>query len=246
MAENRLSDAVSALQSLWDWMGAHKWRASLTLAVLAFLLIGFGILWRPTLTIKFLDMWQGAQVEDAIRADQMARFKEGIDEDIANIIFDARVRAGGARSVGRVFVYALDDNAQLIAVEDVFESMDPKTEITGVREAPLPIENIAGTIAYMLQDPGNPRCISRNSEEYDDEPLREWLMRYGLKSSVACPIAVRGRLQGLLAISSRAPLERNPAMERVTRDAALKLTGYWSLSPKVQEVVNRIQKTSEE
>lgn len=240
-----VEERASAWRQTSEWARANPLSALIGVLLAGVVFAGAFTYANPSAATQVIDAITGQKVAAAMRKQAREEAATSVDDEIASIIFDARVRAGGARSVGRVLIYGLDDKSQLIAVEDVFESMDPLTEGTGIRKAPLPLDNISGTIAYMLQDPGNPRCIARNSDEYDDAPLREWLKRYGLKSSIACPIVVKTRLQGLVAISSRLPLERNPDMARVTRDAALKLTGYWARSQKVQAAIDRIQKTTD-
>lgn len=244
-----LSGILGALQRLVDWVYVKPKR--LIWAFLTLIMAGMSVpvvfgLTNPTAALEFADSWRKESVAAQLRAAEMQREGAEIDRFISGTVEALRYRLFAARSVVRVYVFERGRAEQLLGITDVFESMDPLTEATGLRDRPLPLASISQTIGYMNADPGNPRCIAANTEEYDDEELRQFLSAGGLAASAACPIRNRtGRVIGLLAVSTRSPLDENPELVPRTRDAALILGGYVERSPAVAAAIKAFQEKNQ-
>lgn len=236
------SGILGAFQRFIEAMGARPVRSAFGMLFLGMAVI-MALFWsKPELFLDRFDAWTSSDLSRQLAEQEIIRTGEEIDKLLATRLLNMRLRTGSARGVVRAYVFARDDQSQIIAVTDVFESMDAKAERTGIRNAPLPLEAIQQTTAYMLANPAYPRCIARNRDEYEDQTLRDFLESAGLKASVACPIvSLEGRILGLIAVSVRTPLERNPDLQRQVRDEALMFSGYWLRSPRVVRAITDAQ-----
>lgn len=162
-----------------------------------------------------------------------------VDELVRDRLLQLRLRSSSSRAVIRALVFDIDHSEQIIGIVDVFESMDIRTEETGIRHRQLPLTAIRRTLNYMLAS-DVPRCIARNVEDYEDEELKAFMHAGNLKASVACPLrTLGGRPIGLLAVSIQTPLEENELVLPMTRDAALELGGILSEAASFQAVIRR-------
>ena len=183
--------------------------------------------------------WQGPTLIDAHEARKDREFRQEIlreererraqahaievDELVRRRLLHLRLRSSSSRAVIRALVFDIDHSEQIIGIVDVFESMDIRTEETGIRTRPLPLSAIRRSLNYMLAS-DIPRCIARNVEDHEDPELKAFMYAGNLKASVACPLkTLDGRPIGLLAVSIRTPIEDNDLVEPMTRDAALEL-----------------------
>ncbi|XUU60634.1 hypothetical protein ACRAQ6_13905 [Erythrobacter sp. HA6-11] len=237
---------VDVFKDLGAWIDEKPRRAGFSIAA-ALLTIGVAVfIWKFEDFARWMDNQQGGVLARRLSEDQRIREGKQVDGLIAREVLQLRLRTGTARSVARAYVFDVNERAQIIGVTDVFESMDPLAERTGIRQTPLPLDDISDSVAFMLSDPSNPQCIARNSDEYENAGLRNFLARAGLKSSAACPITgLDGEPLGLLAVSARTPLERNPELARQVRDTALMLSGYWLRSPRVQTAISDFRETGQ-
>jgi len=237
-----LGGILGAVNSFIAAMGERPKRSAIGMAFLG-AAMAMGMFWtNPELFLKRYDAWHERKLSQKLAADEVQRNGQRIDLLLARETRALRFATGSARGVARTLVFARDKQEEIIGVVDVFESMDRKTEATGLRDYPLPLSDIDVTLSYMLADRGNIRCIARNAEEYEEAGLVEFMARGKLKSSVACPIVtLEGEALGLVAVSSRLPLERAPEMERRVRDKALLFSGYWLQSPRVQAAIEDFQ-----
>jgi len=231
---------LGQFQRMASWAGEKPGRAALglfiTIIALVFLVPMLLFALMPERSFDLIDGILDNAVSDRLEEEKGVQ----IDQLLERSIFNLCRETGASRCVARAYVYERNSVGQIIAVTDVFEQMDARTERTGVRNVPLPLDDIESSIAFMLTDPTSPRCIARDREEYESEGLRQFMERAGLKASVACPITgMDGTPLGLLAVSVRTPLERNPQLEPRTRDRALRFSGYWLQSPKVQSAIER-------
>lgn len=212
---------------------------AMVLGLIAAIMIGF---LNPERVFSILDSYQENKLSSSLADAENARIGERVDLQIADKLLELRLREGAARAVARTFAFKLDSNEQIIGVVDVFESMDPLAERSGIRDRRLPLDAINNSVAFMLADRNNPRCDARNRDEHDDPDLRRFLAIAELESSVACPIvSLDGRPLGLVALSSRVPLERTPNKIARVRTLALQLGGYWLQSPKVRRAIAQLQ-----
>lgn len=162
-----------------------------------------------------------------------------VDELVRARLLQLRLRSSSSRAVIRALVFDIDQSEQIVGIVDVFESMDIRTEETGIRHRRLPLTAIRRTLNYMLGS-DVPRCIARNVEHYEDEELKAFMIAGNLEASVACPLrALDGKPIGLLAVSIQTPLEENQLVLPMTRDAALELGGILSEAASFQAVVRR-------
>lgn len=200
----------------------------------------------PDRAFKIADDLSARNLEAEQRTQVLIREELENDRFIRNRIEQLRNRLFAARSVVRAYVFDRNSQERVIGIVNVFESMDPMTENTGIRDRPLPLESINQTLNYMSADPGNPRCIAANTEDYDDPELRAFLSAGGLEASAACPILNRNRrVIGLLAVSVRSPLEENPELVPRTRDASLELRGYLERSSAMKIKIEQARKAQE-
>lgn len=146
-----------------------------------------------------------------------------VDEMVRQRLLDLRLRSSSSRAVIRALVFDIDQSEQIVGIVDVFESMDIRTEETGLRTRPLPLSSIRRLLNYMLAS-DVPRCIARNVEEHEDPELIAFMHAGQLKASVTCPLrTLDGRPIGILAVSIRTSIEENDLVTPMTRDAALEL-----------------------
>lgn len=205
----------------------HPRRAAIALPLLAlFLVIMFAAWQAPSLISLYeaqTDREYSRQVVDEER-ERLARAKAvKVDELIRARLLHLRRRSSSSRAVIRALVFDIDQSEQVVGIIDVFESMDIRTERTGIRNRPLPLTALRHTLDYMLAS-DVPQCIARNVDDYEDEQLKAFLIAGNLRASVACPLRnLDGQPIGLLAVSIRTPLEENKLVYPMTRDAALEL-----------------------
>ena len=140
-------------------------------------------------------------------------------------------------------MFDVNRSEQIVAIVDVFESMDIRTEETGLRNRQLPLSAIRRTLNYMLAS-DVPRCIARNVEEYEDDELRAFMHAGNLKASVACPLqTLDGKPIGLLVVSIQTPLEENKLVLPMTRDASLELGAILTESQSFQAMIGQSTET---
>lgn len=251
LREKTQSETVTGIlgqfQRMASWAGERPGRAALglfiTIVGLVFLvpIVLFALM--PERSFDLIDGLLSNSVSERLERELGEEVDRLLERSISNLCRET----GASRCVVRAYVYERNSVGQIIAITDVFEIMDPQTERTGIRGATLPIDDVDSSIAYMLTDPSRPRCIARDREEYESEGLRAFMERAGLKASVACPITgMDGTPLGLLSVSVRTPLERNPELVQRTRDRSLVFSGYWLQSPKVKAALERALLMTEE
>jgi len=168
-----------------------------------------------------------------------------VDDLVRARLLKLRLRSSSSRAVIRALVFDIERPEQLIEIVDVFESMDMRTEETGIRHRQLPLTSIRRTLNYMLASEV-PRCIARNVEDYEDEALKAFMHAGNLKASVACPLrTLDGKPTGLLVVSIQTSIEDNTVVLPMTRDAALELGAILSESASFQAVVRRNSDTTQ-
>ncbi len=164
-----------------------------------------------------------------------------VDELVRRRLLALRIRSSSSRAVIRALVFDIDQSEQIVGIVDVFESMDIRTEKTGLRTRPLPLSAIRRSLNYMLAS-DVPRCIARNVEDHEDAELRDFMHAGHLKASVACPLrTLDGRPIGLLAVSIRTPIEENDLVQPMTRDAALELGAVLTEAASFKAVITQKQ-----
>lgn len=241
-----LGGLLGAFTNFADWVGRHPWRSLVALPILGFIAGVLILISAPDRVFGFIDRYFDRSVAEQLRDAEIEREQERIDDLLRREVRSLRLRTDAARTVVRLLVFDRDNSEQIVGVVDVFESMDPAAESTGLRHRDLPVEAIDRTLSFMLADPSNPRCIARNADEFEDPELRSFLSVAGLKSSVACPIKrLDGEAIGLLAVSKRSPLERSPGLERAVRDTSLLFSGYLSRSPAALRAMERKRQAEE-
>lgn len=221
-------------------------------AVIAVPLVIFGALlvfafWQAPQLIGVYETRIDREYERRILQEERERLARAqaneIDELIRARLLHLRLRSSASRAVIRALVFDIEQSEQVVGIVDVFETMDIRTEETGLRSRPLPLTAIRRTLDYMLAS-DVPRCIARNINEYEDTALKEFLLAGNLKASVACPLrGLDGRPIGLLAVSIRTPLEENSLVAPMTRDAALELGAILSESAAFNDVFKRKMET---
>ncbi len=221
----------------------HPRRA--VIAVPLVLVIGAFVLafWQAPALISLYETRTDREYERRILREDRDRRAEvhaiEVDELVRARLLQLRLRSSSSRAVIRALVFDIDQSEQIVGIVDVFESMDIRTEETGIRHRQLPLTAIRRTLNYMLAS-DVPRCIARNVQDYDDEELKAFMLAGNLEASVACPLrALDGKPIGLLAVSIQTPLEENKLVLPMTRDAALELGGILSEAASFQAVVRR-------
>ncbi|MEL7198979.1 MAG: hypothetical protein AAGL10_11755 [Pseudomonadota bacterium] len=205
----------------------HPRRALLAMPVLTALAIISFAFWQGPALIGAHEARKDREYRQLILREERERRAQAhaieVDELVRQRLLDLRLRSSSSRAVIRALVLDIDHSEQIIEIVDVFESMDIRTEETGLRTRPLPLSAIRRSLNYMLAS-DVPRCIARNVEDHEDEELRDFMHAGQLKASVACPLrTLDGRPIGLLAVSIRTPIEENDLVRPMTRDAALEL-----------------------
>lgn len=240
---------LGALQSFGDWVAVKPkrllWLIIGLVSISAFMPVLLALM-NPRQAVDFVDRLRMDSMAKKLREAEIQREGQEIDRFLRLMIYNLRERLYASRSVARAYVFMRNREEEVIGITDVFESMDVETQRTGIGQRELPLESIKQTIGYMGSDPGNPRCIAANIDDYDDPDLRAFLSAGGLAASAACPVVNRqGRVVGLVAVSVRSPLENNPELVDRTRDVALRIGGYVERSPQWNAEIERFQKASE-
>ncbi|MEL7188614.1 MAG: hypothetical protein AAGK17_03600 [Pseudomonadota bacterium] len=205
----------------------HPKRALLSLPILSGVAIIAFAFWQGPALIGAHEARKDREYREGIMREERERRAQAhaieVDEMVRRRLLDLRLRSSSSRAVIRALVLDIDHSEQIIEIVDVFESMDIRTEETGLRTRPLPLSAIRRSLNYMLAS-DVPRCIARNVEEQEDPELKAFMHAGDLKASVACPLrTLDGRPIGLLSVSIRTPIEENDLVKPMTRDAALEL-----------------------
>ena len=221
----------------------HPRRAAIALPLLALFLTTVFAAWQAPALISLYETQTDREYSRKILDEERERLARAkavkIDELIRARLLHLRLRSSSSRAVIRALVFDIDQSEQVVGIVDVFESMDIRTERTGLRGRALPLTALRHTLDYMLAS-DVPQCIARNVDDYDDEELKAFLLAGNLKASVACPLRnLDGRPIGLLAVSIRTPLEENELVYPMTRDAALELGAILTESSSFNAVVKR-------
>ncbi|MEP3050234.1 MAG: hypothetical protein ABJP48_11710 [Erythrobacter sp.] len=233
-------DQVGRIIELVD---AHPRRAVIAVpAILAIALTAL-IFWQAPALIDIYEARTNRDYERRIlREDRIRQVEEHameVDELVRGRLLQLRLRSSASRAVIRALVFDVDRTEQIVGIVDVFESMDIRTEETGIRDRSLPLPAFQRTLNYMLAS-DVPRCIARNVEDYEDPELKAFMHAGNLKASVACPLrSLDGKPIGLLAVSIRTPLSDNQLVVPMTRDAALELGAVLSESAAFEAVIMR-------
>ncbi len=217
----------NAFERLLALIDNHPRRAIIAIPTAMLVAVFALIIWQAPTLISLYESRTNREYERRILDEERERRLKShaieIDEWVRGRLLKLRLRSSSSRAVIRALVFDIDQSEQIVGIVDVFESMDIRTEQTGIRRRQLPLSEIRRTLDYMLAS-DVPRCIARNIEDYDDPGLIAFMNAGNLKASVACPLrTLDDRPIGLLAVSIRTPLEENPLVLPMTRDAALEL-----------------------
>lgn len=218
-------------------------RALLTLPILTALATIAFAFWQGPAIIEAHEVRKSREYRETLLREERKRREQThaieVDELVRQRLLTLRLRSSSSRAVIRALVFDLDRSEQIVGIVDVFESMDLRTEETGLRTRPLPLTAIRQSLNYMLAS-DVPRCIARNVEDHEDDELRDFMHAGNLKASVACPLrSLDGRPIGLLAVSIRTPLEENDLVVPMTRDAAMELGAILTEAASFKSVLNR-------
>ncbi|MEM6266993.1 MAG: hypothetical protein AAF707_05660 [Pseudomonadota bacterium] len=205
----------------------HPHRAILAIPIVFMAALIALAFWQAPALISLYEARNDREYRQTILREERERSAQAhaieVDELVRQRLLHLRLRSSSSRAVIRALVFDIDQSEQIVGIVDVFESMDLRTEETGLRTRPLPLSAIRRTLNYMLAS-DVPRCIARNVEDYEDPELKAFMLAGSLKASVACPLrTLDGRPIGLLAVSIRTRIEENSLVQPMTRDAALEL-----------------------
>lgn len=243
-----VQSTLTQIERLVALIDAHPRRAVIAIPV-ALLIATFALIsWQAPTLIGIYEARTDREYERSILREERERRAKThaieVDELIRSRLLQLRLRSSSSRAVIRALVFDVDHSEQIIGIVDVFESMDLRTEETGIRQRALPLPAIRRTFNYMLAS-DVPRCIARNVEDYDDPELKDFMHAGHLEASVACPLrTLDGRPIGLLAVSIRTKLEENPLVLPMTRDASLELGAILTEAAAFKAVVKRKMETN--
>lgn len=236
---------IGSLQKFIAFAGEYPKRSLLGVAILFTMIPIILALIMPERTFDLIDRILERNIKQSIIKQQELADAKIVDRFIAQRLIALRLQSNASRAVARAFVFERDDSNRIIGIVDVFETMDAKTEMSGARERDLDLESVINSVNFMLSEI-DPKCIARNTEDFDDNDLKVFLMSANLNSSVACPMRrIDGEPLGIIAVSSISRIEDNVGMITRTRDAALELSGYMSRSPATQLQMEKFRKSRE-
>ncbi len=237
------SDYLNLFERFLTFIDTHPRRAIVAIPLALVLAVTALSFWQAPALIEIYEERTNRDYKRRVLEEERERRLQlhaiEVDDLVRERLLQLRLRSSSSRAVIRALVFDVDQSEQLVAIVDVFESMDIRTEETGLRYRQLPLTAIRRTLNYMLASEV-PRCIARNVEDYEDGELKEFMHAGNLKASVACPLrTLDGKPIGLLAVSIQTPIEDNELVLPMTRDAALELGAILTESASFQAIIKQ-------